>query len=460
MKKLIANPKTAGDEFILSRLGVVGFLCLALLASPNAAQQATAQEGTDLELLLEDAETRPRVRIAIPRIERSQGMTRDGLAAAEVLEKTLLDDLIYSRIFAVQHQEILDVLELTGDRQHDFLQYRSLGNQVILQATVKEEGGRLALESRVLDLHNYRSVCTGKLYRGTFELARRIAHTYSDEVVTCFSGQPGIALTQIVFTSNRDGFKELYMMDYDGHSPRAISGHKSVTMSPDWSPAGGGIVYASYFSGYPSIYYIDLESGKKLSVIEDGFHNFSPSLSPDGRQVVFTRSLRGNSEIFTIPRTGGELRRITHSSRIDANPAWSSSGQEFAFTSDRSGSPQIYVIDRNGGNLRRVTREGSNNDGADWHPDGTKLAYAHRHESRNRFDIAVIDLITLENRVLTTAPGSHESPSFSPDGQRIAFESSRDGSWHIWTIDIDGRNLRRLTSEGDNYAPSWSSYFR
>ncbi len=430
-----------------------GPLVLAQTRSTNP------DDGDELELYLEDKNVQARVRLAFPRIERRPGMTAEALSAADELEKTLLDDLLYSRIFDVQDQEILKVLDLTGDRQNDYLQYRSLGNQVILLADLKEEdGGRLTLESRVHDLRNFRSVCQGKRYRGTFGQARRIAHTYSDEIVFCFSAQQGIALTQIVFASDRSGFKELYMMDYDGENHRAISGHRSLTLAPHWSPTGAGIVYTSYFSGYPSLYYIDLASGTKLEVLEDGAHNFSPNLSPDGRLIAFTRSVRGNSEIYTIERTGGEPRRITNSSRIDANPAWSSSGREIAFTSDRSGTPQIYVMDRAGTNLRRVTREGANNDGAAWHPDGTRLAYAHRHKAGNRFDIAIIDLITLENRILTSSPGSHEAPSFSPDGQRVAFESTRDGTWQIWTIDVDGRNLRRLTTEGRNYSPSWSSY--
>ena len=432
----------------------------AVLGPPLLAQtESTSQDkGDEIELFLEDRDVRARVRLAFPRIERLARMSATGLAAAEELEATLLADLLYSRIFDVQDQEILQVLDLTGDRQNDYLQYRSLGNQVILLADLKEEGGRLTLESRVHDLRNYRPVCKGKRYRGTSNQARRIAHTYSDEVVFCFSAQRGIALTQIVFASDRSGHKELYMMDYDGHNQRAISGHKSLTLSPHWSPTGAGIVYTSYFSGYPSIYYIDLATGAKMEVLEDEAHNFSPSLSPDGRLVAFTRSVRGNAEIFTIERTGGAPRRITNSSRIDANPSWSSSGREIAFTSDRSGTPQIYVMDRAGTNLRRVTREGTNNDGAAWHPDGTRLSYAHRHKSGNRFDIAVIDLITLENRILTSGPGSHEAPSFSADGQRVVFESTRDASWQIWTIDVDGRNLHRLTSEGKNYSPSWSSY--
>jgi TolB protein len=387
-----------------------------------------------------------------------QGVSAAGRETAALLEKTLLDDLEYSGLFDVQDQEILSVLELTGDRAQDFPMYRSLGNQVILLGELSEASGRLIIEARVLDLENFGSICQGKRYRGTFDQVRRVAHTYADEVVSCFTGQPGIALTSIAFASNRSGHKEIYIMDYDGHDQRPLSGHQSISMAPAWSPPGDGLAYVSYFSGHPALYWVELATGEKRPIVEDGLHNFTPSFSPDGQWVAFTRSVNGNAEIFKVNRRGGTPVRLTNSDRIDANPAWSPSGREIAFTSDRSGTAQIYVMDSEGGNVRRVSREGLNNDGATWHPEGTRIAYAHRIEKGYRYDIAVTDLVTEETRILTSAPGSNEAPSFSPDGQRIVYESTRDGSSQIWVIDVDGGNQRRLTSNGETFAPAWSGY--
>jgi TolB protein len=203
---------------------------------------------------------------------------------------------------------------------------------------------------------------------------------------------------------------------------------------------------------------VDLSNGQKSSIVEDQHHNFTPTFSPDGQWVAFTRSIEGNTEIFKVNRRGGAPVQLTHSPRIDANPAWSPSGREIAFSSDRAGTPQLYVMDADGGNVRRVTREGLSNDGAAWHPEGSRITYAFRSQSGHRYDIAVTDLVTEETRILTSGPGSNEAPSFSPDGERIVFESSRDGSIQIWVIDADGGNLRRLTSEGENFAPAWSGY--
>jgi len=184
----------------------------------------------------------------------------------------------------------------------------------------------------------------------------------------------------------------------------------------------------------------------------------SPAYSPDGRWIAFSRAENGSTDIYVVSRAGGDLRRLTTSRGIDTNPAWSPSGREIAFTSSRSGTPQLYVMDAEGTNVRRITWSGSYNDGAAWHPEGTAIAYSYREKGGNRFDIAVVDVVTGESRLLTQAPGSHEAPAFSPDGRRIVFQSNRSGSPQIWVMSASGQDLRQLTAEGQNFAPAWSNY--
>jgi TolB protein len=57
---------------------------------------------------------------------------------------------------------------------------------------------------------------------------------------------------------------------------------------------------------------------------------------------------------------------------------------------------------------------------------------------------------------LTEGNARNEYPSWSPDGRHIIFASNLNGTMQLYTIDYDGRNLRRLTSKGDNKLPDWS----
>ncbi|MEM1248698.1 MAG: Tol-Pal system beta propeller repeat protein TolB [Acidobacteriota bacterium] len=454
------------SSMLFSRCAPLAALCICIsfpaLAQETEAPATETPPGAEGDVEIDiNREGVAKQRLALPAATRPAGLNAEALTASREIEDTLRNDLELTGIFVIQDAEDLRTLRLTGEREADFAQYQSVGNQLILLTEFKDDGGNLILEGRLYDLQG-RALILGKRYSGTYDLARRFAHMLSDEIAFMFTGRKGIALTGIAFTSNRDGngTKELYLMDYDGYGQRAISAHRTLSFSPAWAPNGAGISYVSYFEGTPSIYWAELATGQKRSVVSDDRLSMSPSFSPDGRSLVFSRSVNGNNEIFSVRRDGSQLKRLTNSRGIDTNPSWSPNGQSIAFTSSRSGSPQIYVMDADGSNPRRVTFGGKYNDGASWSPDGSKLVFARRTDNGRRFDIAVADLVTLEETILTGGPGSHEAPSYSPNGRFIAFESTRAGGTvkQVWVMTAEGRDLRQLTTTGENYGPSWSPY--
>lgn len=419
-------------------------------------------EGTEWDLIVPPGGARSQIRLAFP--AAAIATNPDLAQVARESEQTLRDDLEISGVFAIQGPQQLSVLQLTGDPARDYELYRSLGSEVLVQVDYKSEGDLIVLEGRLFDLVSGEPIL-GKRYRGEREAGRRIAHTFADEIIQYFSGRRGISLTSIAFYSDRSGaepnqIKEIYIMDYDGKNQRPVTAHKTISLSPAWSPGGDAIAYTSFFSGTPGLYLVQLPSGNKRGLVTDGSLNVNPTFSPDGRRIAFTRSIGdGNPEIFVCDRDGGNLRQLTSSRGIDTSPAWSPTGREIAFTSSRGGSPQIYTMDAEGANLRRITFEGSYNDGADWSPDGTKIVYSSR--TGNRFDVVMADVVTNETVRLTDGPASNESPSFSPDGRRIAFArtlGNGPGRTQIFVMDADGGNLRQVTSQGNNWAPAWSGY--
>ncbi|MDH3404564.1 MAG: hypothetical protein OES32_04500 [Acidobacteriota bacterium] len=427
---------------------------------PAAPAGEDPAQGDEVRITV-GGELRSQYRLAFPATRSALPAAMSG--AAEAIDSTLRQDLLASRAFAIQGPQALAAVELTGDRGRDFELYRSLANEILLEIDVVSEEGQVVLEGRVFDLASGDSLL-GKRYRGEAAVARRMAHSLADEIVLLFTGRRGLGLTTIAFYSDRQApnvIKEIYLMDADGQNQRAITAHKTVSLSPAWSPTGDAIAYTSFFSGRPGVYLVDLVSGRKNPLVTEGTFNASPSFSPDGRQIAFARSLPGgNIEIFVADRAGGGLRRLTNAGGIDTNPTWSPTGRQIAFTSDRGGSPQIYVMDPEGTEIQRVSRTGRYNDGAAWSPDGDRIAYAQR-AGIERFDIVVVDVVTGESRQLTAGPGSHETPTFSPDGLKIAFAAkygSGVGATQIYVMDDDGSNVRRLTGDGSNFSPSWSGY--
>ncbi|HEX9800702.1 MAG TPA: hypothetical protein VGC00_11100 [Thermoanaerobaculia bacterium] len=442
---------------LLATLGVAGLDAQSPPAETTAPPPPAPQ---GITVVLDRGSQVAIVGLAFPATPGLSVLPGSAANAGRELERTLRNDLERSGIFDVLGPEELSVLTLSGDLERDAEQYRSLGASMLLQNEIKLEGDRLVLEGRLVDLAS-RQTIVGKRYRGTFDLARRIAHTFADEIVLFLTSKRGIALTSIAFYSDRDGFKEIFVMDYDGYDQRRLTAHKSISMSPSWSGQGDAVAYVSFFAERgPAVYLADVASGRKNPVVTDGTLNASPSFSPDGRRIAFARALGANIEIFVCSRDGSDVRRLTNSGGIDTNPAWSPSGREIAFTSSRSGSPQLYAMEAEGSNLRRVTFAGEYNDGASWSPDGTRLAYATRSE-RNRFDLALVDLVSLAARRLTSGGGSNEAPSFSPDGRRLAFTSTRAGGTQIFALNVaDGGDVEQLTSAGSNWAPDWSGYLK
>ena len=439
-----------------SRLAMLVPLALAGLLALPLVGVAQEEGGAGAEPVIRISEGGiSQVRLAFPSMEYDSSLNGAYLEAAREVEQTLRDDLEAMAVFNTQGPAELSVLALTGQRDHDFEQYRSLGNSVVLLASIRLEDSKLVLDGWAWDLPSKQSIL-GKGYRGTLDQSRLIAHYLADALHMQFVGRPGLTLTTLAFQSDRDGHQELYLMDYDGHNQRKISAHKSTSGYSDWSGKGDAIAYMSYFSGTPGIYYVDLATSRKIPVFRKEPLNLSPSFSPDGRNIAFAHSSNSNVDVYLCPRNCEEPRRLTTSSAIDTNPSFSPDGRQIAFTSSRSGRPNIYVMDVDGGNVRRISFEGQYNDGASWRADGTHITYASRQG--NRFRIAVTNLIDLTTKILVSGPESYEEPTYSPDGQRIAYSVKRGKASQIWVVNAEGGQPRQLTHEGNNSAPDWSPF--
>ncbi len=454
-----ATPRPLQPQTLRMRSGIAPTLALVVtlsgsLAAPsNLSAQDLDQPIVDLVL---DGRGKSPIRMAFP-TSQSPG-TPSGLSSATTtLDATIRGDLSISGVVVLDGPEQLSVLELTGNIASDLESYRSLGNQALLLVKTTAEGDRMVVDARVVDFQTRQDIYA-KRYRGGYDLARRIGHIVADDIILYYSGRRGLGQTRIAFWSDRNGFKEIYLMEYDGSSQKPVTAHKSISMSPAWSPQSDGLSYVSFVGGLPNVYFADLASGRKRALLAKGAHNTSPTFSPDGSKIAFASSTNGNWEVFTANRDGGNLRQLTHSKRIDTNPSWSPNGREIAFTSNRGGQPQIYVMDAEGANVRRVSFGGTYADGAAWSPNGSVVAFASRRGGS--FDLAVSHLVTGESRFVTAGGANDETPTFSPDGRRIAFASDRSGRAQVYVVDVEGREVTQLTSSGTNRAPDWSPYLQ
>lgn len=404
------------------------------------------------EVVIPIREGMPAIPVAIPKfiVNSSSSMSQ---SFAQELHQILSADLKYSRVFQPLPESYYSYIRALNPKKINFMEWKSIQARILLigEASESEDGNNL-FEGKVYDVKGERFIF-GKRYKSEKKLFRLVAHRMADELMKIY-GEKRIFTSKIVFTSNRDGNDELYMMDYDGHNQTRLTFNKIRDYMPAWSPDGKKIAYTSYRKNNGGLYILYPYEGKFVEVINQGT-NFAPSFSLDGKKLAFCSTRDGgNSEIYITDSNGKGLKRLTFNNAIDTAPNWSPTSREIAFTSDRSGSPQIYIMDAEGSNVRRVSFGGSYHDSPAWSPAGSWIAYVSRVEQV--FDLYIINLKTNQISKLTESMARNESPSWSPDGRHLVFSSNRTGIIQLYTIDYDGTNLRRLTSKGDNKLPDWS----
>jgi TolB protein len=332
------------------------------------------------------------------------------------------------------------------------------GLEVQVWGTLLRRGSEIVMEGTLYE--SSRGEVGRKRYVGSAEAVRHMVHRLADEIVFHYTGEQGIARTQIAYVSERDGAKELFVMDYDGYNRRRLTFDASLNLAPAWSPDRRRLAFVTFRKrGDPRIEDVDVLTGARRTLVAFPGLNITPAWSSNGEELAFATSKDGNSEIYKVDKDGKRFERLTDHWAADFAPTWSPTGRELAFTSDRGGTPQIYLMSEDGTNVRPLTyrdQQGSYNTSAAWSPKGDWIVYVCRDE-RRILKICLISPDGQQGRQLTSGSSNDESPSWSADGRHVAFSSTRNERRDIYMINVDGTGLDRLTTGGtSNEDPAWS----
>jgi serine/threonine protein kinase len=285
---------------------------------------------------------------------------------------------------------------------------------------------------------------------------------------------------RIAFISDReDGVTlQIWTMNPDGTDPRQLTFGPGDKSHPRWSPDGSKMLYAA--PGGRDDYGNDLgmdlfvmnadRSGEATNLTRNIGDDIEPKWSPDGNRIAFT-STRVNDlrQVFVMPVTcqpapdtcqpSGQVVNLSAGFAVEYAPAWSPDGGTVAVVASINQAPgRIYTRPAAAGKSTIFDLQ-DRIIGADhltWSSDGRFLAFSWLVK-RGKQEIYIADLQNrgLDPIALTLSLGNKE-PTFSPDGQWIAFTSTRDQDPEIYIMTTNGTGQKNLTNDPSrDLQPDW-----
>lgn len=425
----------------------------------------------EAEVIL-DTDRLPKIPIWIMGFSDGETRQQDEAGISDQVNAILKADLRRTHVFEVldRSTEMLPLSKAGCRGKAPIEKARESAAPVVTWGRIGRQDGKLLMEACAYDGGETDVIAVGKRYTGapiTIRLLRSMVHRWADELVSHYTGGPGIAQTKIVYVSeDKHGRRDLFMMDYDGFGPKRVTSDPKLSLMPNWSPDRRSVVYTTYRRNNQEIVWLELGQGNRRILVPPETLNITPALSPNGRVLAYASakdsSKKGNSDIFRLDLITEKNTRLTKRTSAELSPTWSPNGRELAFTSDRTGRPQIYIMRADGKKVRRLTFDGRYNAAPAWSPRGDWIAYVCRIPKEG-FKLCRISPDGKRRFRITSGPPGEidDSPSWAPDGRHLVFSSTRgrgsNKQSHIYMIHYDGAGLEQLTKGGIHHSsPAWS----
>jgi TolB protein len=408
-----------------------------------------------------------RIRVAVADFKPS---ATDGQTATDkgVFDTTLYADLINAGIFDMVSKSMAPQASPGAPAEISLPQWANAPASAAMVAfgSLGIQSGKLVVSGYLFDAKNsqYPQVLAKQYSEEPSEnSARQIAHRFADEIIFRLGGGiSGIAETKIVYVHGLSGNKEIWMMDYDGANQHAITHLGTVSISPRISPDNSRIAYSSLGKFGFQIRMYSLLLNRDVTFASTGGTNLSPAWAPSGRELAFSSSRSSDPDIWITDTNGGLARRVTSFKGPDVSPTYNpKTGAQIAWISGRSGLPQLYIMETDGSGIQRMT-DGGYATSPSWSPNGQFIAFAWDRKygpgAPGGQDIYVMEVASKKWIQLTHDGGRCDFPSWSPDGRHIVYANSasgRPGDNKIWTMLADGTQRHALTGGGGDM-PNWS----
>ncbi|WP_291061153.1 Tol-Pal system beta propeller repeat protein TolB [Hyphomonas sp.] len=440
------------------------FLAVMLIAVGLAAP-ASAQ----LRVRVDEGNFKP-TPIAIPDFQ----VTGANADLARQIVEVVRADLASTGLFDLQNPASFIQKDQTINAEPRFADWKIIRTEGLVIGAFEElPDGKVAVSFRLWDIYGGELMRIngepGRRLTTTPENWRRIAHKIADSIYTRLTGEDPYFDTRIVYIAETgpktERVKRLAIMDSDGANQQYLTSGRSIVLTPRFSPSAQEITYMSFEGGKPRVYLFNIETGRQELLGNFPGMTFAPRFSRDGQSVLLSQAQRGNTDIYVMNLRTRESSRLTDHPSIDTSPSMSPDGKSVVFNSDRGGSPQLYIMNTDGTQRAcpsggrdvacRITFGKGRYSTPVWSPRGDLIAFTK--QEGGKFYIGVIGTDGKGERLLTEAY-LDEGPDWSPNGRVIVYfrEARAGASPQLWSVDLSGRNERRMVTQTDASDPAWS----
>ena len=286
-----------------------------------------------------------------------------------------------------------------------------------------------------------------------------------------FAKPVGASNLQIAFRTTRDGDDEIYGMRQNGSQPTNLSRNPFDPQNPGtqfdgdfaWSPDGTKIAFWTTRDLNAEIYVMNADGSGATNVSNHALDDRYPVWSPDGSKIAFVRGNQladpSSIEIYVMDADGSNQVNVSNNPGFDLEPVFSPDGTKLLFRERADGGSNVMLVDVSGANLTRLTdTPGASNFLASWSPNGSRIVFVSSRDDLVNGDLQVYVMdANGGNQTRLTSVSNNTRPAWSPDGTRIAFDSFRTGNEEIWVMNADGSGQTNLTNHPSNEGgPKWS----
>ncbi|AKV01424.1 tolB protein precursor [Labilithrix luteola] len=307
--------------------------------------------------------------------------------------------------------------------------WRNIGAEGVVKGNASMRGSNVHLEMRLYVVSRGSDAVLKKEYDVAPNAVRGAVHQFDNEVVKYFTGTAGSFGSRLVFSATTGrGQKGIFGIDSDGQGLGRLPAVSNVALAPAFGP--GGVYYSG---GLPDGSYQLFKVGNPAAVLKHAGLVFGVAFGAGKMALVISQG--GQSDIWVGSPDGSNLSKATKGG-LNTHPAFGPGGQ-LAYVSNEGGNPQIYV------DGKRVSFRGTYNMAPAWcnDPEGQKILFMGR--DGGTWDIFSSDLGGGNVKRLTQDQGSNTYPACSPDGRTVAFFSTRGG---LYLSNTQGQNQQKIAS--------------